>query len=165
MLALRPDRPGPHVSLGTALQRAGRRSEAREHYLKALEIQPNFGPAHMHLGSLHEELGAMDEAEAAFRTALKLQPEFTPPHARLATLLRHKLPDDDLAALEARLADDKLADGPRRDCSSAWPTRWMGGASTLAPPTACNRPTPSRSSRRAAATFITPRNTSGSSTA
>ena len=113
VLALRPDRPGAHVSLGSELQRAGRRSDARDHYLKALEIQPSFGPAHMHLGGLHEELGAMDEAEAAFRTALKLQPEFAPPHARLATLLRHKLPDDDLAALEARLADDKLAQGPR----------------------------------------------------
>ena len=113
VLALRPERPGPHVSLGSALQDAGRRAEAREHYLEALEIQPDSGPAHLNLGGLHEELGEMAEAEAAFRTALKLQPEFAPPHARLATLLRHKLPDDDLAALEARLADDKLGQGPR----------------------------------------------------
>src|SRR5262249_33418243 len=34
-------------------------------------------------------------------------------HARLATLLRGKLPDADLAALEGRLADPKMADGPR----------------------------------------------------
>jgi hypothetical protein len=35
------------------------------------------------------------------------------PHARLGTLLRGKLPADDLAALEARLADPQLADAPR----------------------------------------------------
>jgi hypothetical protein len=35
------------------------------------------------------------------------------PHARLATLLRHKLPDADLAALETRLADAALDQGPR----------------------------------------------------
>jgi hypothetical protein len=38
---------------------------------------------------------------------------FALPHARLATLLRGKLPDADLAALESRLADPQLADGPR----------------------------------------------------
>ena len=53
------------------------------------------------------------EAEAAFRTALRLQPNFPIPHARLATLLRGKLPDADLAALEQRLADPELAQGPR----------------------------------------------------
>src|SRR5205823_6230683 len=40
-------------------------------------------------------------------------PQFALPHARLATLLRGKLPEADQAALEARLADPKLADGPR----------------------------------------------------
>ena len=55
----------------------------------------------------------MSAAEEAFRTALKLQPSFALPHARLATLLRGKLPDEDLAALEARLADEKLEPGVR----------------------------------------------------
>jgi tetratricopeptide (TPR) repeat protein len=113
VLALGPERAGPHVSLGWALQEVGRRAEAREHYLAALHIEPDSGPAHLNLGGLLEELGAMDEAEAAFRTALKLQPAFPLPHARLATLLRHKLPAEDLAALEARLADAELGPGPR----------------------------------------------------
>ncbi len=55
----------------------------------------------------------MDKAEAAFRTALRVQPNFPIPHARLATLLRGKLPDEDLAALEQRLADPELPQGPR----------------------------------------------------
>src|SRR5262249_15629445 len=51
--------------------------------------------------------------EEAFRTALRVQPAFALPHARLATLLRGELPDEDLAALEQRLADPQLAQGPR----------------------------------------------------
>ena len=42
-----------------------------------------------------------------------MQPAFALPHARLAVLLRGKLPDADLAAMEQRLADPKLEDGPR----------------------------------------------------
>jgi tetratricopeptide (TPR) repeat protein len=111
--ALGPARPELHLSLGAALQEVGRRAEARDHYLAALEIQPDSGVAHLNLGWLHEELGALPEAEAAFRTALQLQPAFALPHARLATLLRHELPDVDLAALEERLADGTLGQGPR----------------------------------------------------
>ena len=44
---------------------------------------------------------------------LRLQPNFALAHARLATLLRGKLPETDRAALENRLADPKLGDGPR----------------------------------------------------
>jgi hypothetical protein len=55
----------------------------------------------------------MDQAESSFRAALERQPKFPAPHARLATLLRGKLPDEDLAALEARLEDPDLAAGPR----------------------------------------------------
>jgi tetratricopeptide (TPR) repeat protein len=113
VLSLGPERAPPHLALGWALQEVGRRDEARDHYFAALRIEPGSGAAQMHLGGLHEELGAMAEAEAAFRTALAVQPAFALPHARLATLLRHKLPDEDLAALEARLADAELAQGPR----------------------------------------------------
>jgi tetratricopeptide (TPR) repeat protein len=113
LLSLGPERAAPHLALGWALQEVGRRSEATDHYLAALRIEPESGAAHLHLGGLHEELGAMVEAEAAFRTALALQPAFPLPHARLATLLRHKLPEADLAALEARLVDPALDPGPR----------------------------------------------------
>ena len=65
------------------------------------------------MGGLAEEQGRMEDAEAAFRTALQLQPLFPVPHARLATLLRGKLPDEDLAALEQRLTDANLPQAPR----------------------------------------------------
>ena len=55
----------------------------------------------------------MDRAEEAFRTALRVQPNFPISHARLATLLRGKLPDEDLTALERRLDDPDLPEAPR----------------------------------------------------
>ena len=111
--ALQPERAGPHLALGWDYQDEARRDEARQCYLRAIELQPESGQAYMNLGGLHEELGDMGQAEAAFREALRLQPAFALPHARLATLLRAKLPEQDLAALEARLADENLAQGPR----------------------------------------------------
>jgi tetratricopeptide (TPR) repeat protein len=113
VLALDPDRAGAHLSLGRALQDEGHLEQARARYLAADELQPHSGAPLLNLGWLHELLGEMDRAESAFRAALERQPKFPAPHARLAGLLRAKLPDEDLAALEARLADAELAPGPR----------------------------------------------------
>ena len=76
-------------------------------------MKPDHGGAYLNLGGLAEEIGDLAGAEEAFRTALKVQPTFALPLARLATLLRTKLPNEDLAALEQRLTDDKLGEGPR----------------------------------------------------
>ncbi len=113
VLALEPDRAGSHLALGWDLQEEGRLAEAREHFLTAIRLQPDSGQAYLNLGGLHEEVGEMAEAEAAFRTALGVAPGYAIPHARLATLLRGKLPETDLAALEERLADEKLGQAPR----------------------------------------------------
>jgi tetratricopeptide (TPR) repeat protein len=113
VVALDPDRAPAHLALGWALQDEGRFAECRTHYDMAIQLQPDSGTAYLNLGGLQEELGQMADAEESFRTALKMQPQFALPHARLATLLRSKLPAEDLAALEARLTDEKLAEGPR----------------------------------------------------
>ena len=113
-LALAPgDRASSHIGLGSALQEEGRLDEARAQYRAAAVLKPDLANAHLSLGSIHEELGEMAEAEAAFREARRLQPGFAIPHARLGTLLRGKLPDADLEALESRLADPGLAEAPR----------------------------------------------------
>lgn len=113
VLALEPTRAYAHNGLGWSLQDNGRPAEAREHFETALRLQPDYAGARMNLGGLCEELGEMAEAEAAFREALRLQPLYALPHARLGTMLRGKLPDADFAALQERLADPQLGDGPR----------------------------------------------------
>jgi len=113
VIALDPNRAGPHLSLGWALQEEGRLVEARGQYDTAIHLQPEYAAVYLNLGGLEEELGDLAGAEEAFRTALKLQPSFALPHARLATLLRGKLPEQDLAAIVERLTDQDLPQGPR----------------------------------------------------
>ncbi len=99
------ERAGPHISLGWSLQEDGRLAEAVEQYLTAARINPEAVMAQINLGTIHEELGEISAAEDAFRTAARIQPTFGLAYARLGTMLRARLPDADLAALEERLAD------------------------------------------------------------
>jgi len=113
VLDLEPERAAAHNGLGWGLQDEGRPTEAKAHFETAIQLQPDFAGAQMSLGGLHEETGDLAAAESAFRGALRTQPNFALPHGRLATLLGGKLPAADFAALEARLADPQLAEGPR----------------------------------------------------
>jgi tetratricopeptide (TPR) repeat protein len=112
-LALDPRRAVTRNALGWALQEEGRLAEAGDCYREALRLQPDLAPAHLNLGVLHEEKGDMAGAEAAYRQAIRLDPKYAQAHSRLATLLRGKLPDADLAAIDERLADPRTADNPR----------------------------------------------------
>jgi tetratricopeptide (TPR) repeat protein len=102
-----------HLSLGQALVDEGRLAEAGEHYDAALQLNPRSAAVHVHLGGLHEVRGELARAEAAFRRAIRVQPGAPMPRAVLATLLRGDLPDSDLAALEERLADERLGEDLR----------------------------------------------------
>jgi tetratricopeptide (TPR) repeat protein len=114
VLSLAPSRPATaHNNLGWSFQQEGRLVEAKHHFEAALRLQPDLAAAHVHLGGIHEELGDMPEAETAFRAALRMQPMLPSAHARLATLLRDKLPDPDLGALESLLSDPRLNPSPR----------------------------------------------------
>jgi len=113
MLMLDPARPLSYNNLGWLHQEDGRFDQARELFQQALGVAPEFPLAHISLGGLDEELGDMQSAERCFRKALECQPGHTVALARLATLLRDKLPDDDLTLIEERLADTTLPEGPR----------------------------------------------------
>jgi tetratricopeptide (TPR) repeat protein len=97
------------ISLGWALQEDGRLREAHDQYREAQRIQPGMGAVYTHLGGYHEERGDLAQAEADYRQALKVQPGNPLPLAMLGTLLRGRLPDPDLAALEQRIAAEPLA--------------------------------------------------------
>ncbi|MGO9914732.1 MAG: tetratricopeptide repeat-containing sulfotransferase family protein [Isosphaeraceae bacterium] len=113
-LALATDaRPSLHLSLGQALMDEGRLAEAGEQYRIALQLAPESAQVRVNLGGLHEARGEMAEAEAAFRAALRVQPGAPVAHAQLATLLRGRLPAEDVAALEERLNDAVLGKRPR----------------------------------------------------
>jgi tetratricopeptide (TPR) repeat protein len=99
-----------HCGLGGVRHEQGHLEEAQAHYREALRLSPDLPAAHAALGRAREELGDLAEAESCWRTALRHDPRQAGAHAQLATLLRDKLPDEDLAALRNLLADVDLSD-------------------------------------------------------
>ena len=87
--------------------------QAQDHYRQALHCNPDLPAAHAALGQVREELGDMVAAESCWRTALRHDPRHTAAHAQLATMLRHTLPDEDLAALCQLRSDPDLSDARR----------------------------------------------------
>ncbi|MGO9464002.1 MAG: tetratricopeptide repeat-containing sulfotransferase family protein [Isosphaeraceae bacterium] len=107
------DRAELRLSLGWALQEQGRLAEADEQYQIALRLAPKSAMVQNYVGGLHEELGKLSAAESAYRLAIQLEPQFALPYARLGSLLRGKLPDRDVAAIEKWLADPAQGPEPR----------------------------------------------------
>ncbi len=113
MIEIEPDRPLSYNNLGWLHQESGELEKAREYYDSALRLHPDFPPALISTGGLLEELGKMDEAEERFRRALAIHPGHTLGLARLATMLRGKLPQEDLDLLE------RSTGGPELECVGA----------------------------------------------
>jgi tetratricopeptide (TPR) repeat protein len=112
-LRLSPNYAEAHNGLGWALHEQGRFEEARQHYLTALRLEPDLAAAHCNLGTLHQELSDFAAAERCFREAVRLGPRQAGAWAGLTTLLRGRLPDEDLAALRRLLAGTDLTDARR----------------------------------------------------
>jgi tetratricopeptide (TPR) repeat protein len=112
-LRLDPAYAEAHCGLGGVRHEQGSFAEAEDHYREALRCNPDLVTAHAALGRLREELGDATGAESCWRTALRHDPRHAGAAAQLATLLRAKLPDEDLTALRNLLADPDLPDARR----------------------------------------------------
>jgi tetratricopeptide (TPR) repeat protein len=112
-LRLDPTYADAHCGLGGVRHEQGYLEEAQAHYREALHYNPELPAAHSALGRVHEELGDFTEAESCWRTALQCDPRQAGAHAQLATLLRGKLPDEDVSAIRHLLADPDLHDARR----------------------------------------------------
>jgi tetratricopeptide (TPR) repeat protein len=103
-LQLEPDCAEAHNGLGFVLHEQGRYEPAVKEYKEVIRLRPEFAPGHTNLGHILEELGSFDEAQECFRAALRCDPDHAAAYGLLATMLRGKLPDDDLAAMRRLLA-------------------------------------------------------------
>ena len=77
-----------HITYGVFLERTGRKREAADQYVAALELRPDMVLMMKKLGCLHTELGHAAEAEKCFRNALVLEPNSPEAHYDLATALK-----------------------------------------------------------------------------
>jgi tetratricopeptide (TPR) repeat protein len=109
-LRLDPNYAEAHNGLGWVLNEQGRYAQAEECFRTALRLKPGFGPALCNLGSVREEFSDFAEAERYFREALQHDGRQAGAWSLLAALLRGKLPEEDLAAMQRLLADPGLSD-------------------------------------------------------
>ena len=76
-----------HNNLATALDEAGRSSEAIEHYQKTLKLNPNYVKARYNLGNAYQNLGKFDQAIEQWSRVLRLDPRNTGAHNNLGVVL------------------------------------------------------------------------------
>ena len=77
-----------YVTLGTALQERGLFEEAVQHYLDAIETDPNFHEAYFKLGVIYQIMGLYDEAIAKYRTVLALKADHIEAMINLGNVFR-----------------------------------------------------------------------------
>lgn len=71
-----PKHPAAYLSLGETLEAHKEPTAARDAYVKALEIAPQFFLAHAYLGQLYSAYSWLDEAAYHYQQALQFKPEW-----------------------------------------------------------------------------------------
>jgi tetratricopeptide (TPR) repeat protein len=112
-LQLDPAYAEAHNGLGFVLHEQGQYQEALACYREVLRLTKDYANGHCNMGNLLEELGSFDEALACFREALRCDPQHAGAYSLLATMLRSRLPEEDLTAMQDLLARPHLLPGQR----------------------------------------------------
>jgi tetratricopeptide (TPR) repeat protein len=97
-VAIRPQSPGAHYSLGRVLRKKGSLKEAQAELETALRIRPKFSLAHNCLGNLSKDRGLLDQAISSYKNAIDLQPNVAMYHINLGAVLQEKGLADEASA-------------------------------------------------------------------
>jgi tetratricopeptide (TPR) repeat protein len=104
-VALRPDTPGAHLNLGSALRAGGQVDEAIACAEKAIALDHRYAKAHTNLGNALADKGKMDEAIACWRKAIALDPKDANAYYNLGTALADKGQVDEAIACLKKAID------------------------------------------------------------
>jgi len=85
-----PNKARPHNNLGEALANLEKTDEAMSHYLKALQIKPDYPDALNNIGIAVGKKGKADEAIEYYFKALKINPDFPDALNNLGVALKRK---------------------------------------------------------------------------
>ena len=90
VVAKSPQNYRGHNNLGSALEKQGRIKEAIEHYLKALQIRPEYAKAYHNLGNAYVKQGRTQEAIKHYLKALRIKPALSKTHINLGNALNRQ---------------------------------------------------------------------------
>jgi len=104
LIRLEPNNANPRNSLGIALRRQGKFSEAIAEYRAAIQLKPEDAEGHCNLGALLcDHVRDYPAAEGEFRTAIRLNPDLAVAHENLGNALSGQGKHDE-AIVEYRTA-------------------------------------------------------------
>lgn len=86
-LEVTKDNPVAENNLGLALTTLGKRSQAIEHFKKALSLEPKWADAHHNLAIAYLGEGKLNDAARHFQEALKIDPRHAQAHNNYGALL------------------------------------------------------------------------------
>lgn len=112
-VAADPGDADAHNTLGECLFALERFEPALGHYRRAVALQPDLAQAQFNIGVCQQTLGRFDAAAAAHRHALALRPDLAQAYYNLSLLKRAAIDDGEMAALEALLTREDLANDAR----------------------------------------------------
>jgi Tfp pilus assembly protein PilF len=92
-----------HYQAGVGFRAAGQLDQAKEEFLKALLINPNFPAAQNLLGLVFLKKGEHDMAVAAFRTCIRLKADSAEAHHNLGVALHEKKDDSAMDSFKEAL--------------------------------------------------------------
>ena len=113
VIKMRPNLPQPRSMLGGVYNKMGRFEDGVETYKSALEQQPNHAGSMAGLGHSLKTIGRQDESIDIYRDCIKNYPTFGEAYWALANLKTFRFSDDEIAAMEQHVDDDKLPDETR----------------------------------------------------
>lgn len=100
-LAIAPDSPTLHNSMGNVLKNLKRYEEAVAHYQAALQLQPDSASVHNNLGTALHNLDKLDEAKEHYYAATRLRSQYIEAYYNLSlVLLKQELQGEARANLE-----------------------------------------------------------------
>ena len=102
-----------HFNLGVIYKNRDMPDMAREQYLTAIKLRPDFAEAYNNLGNIYQACNMLDKAEESYLRAVKFKPDYAGAHNNLGVIYQNlNMPDK---AMEQYLITIKL----KTDCAEA----------------------------------------------
>jgi tetratricopeptide (TPR) repeat protein len=98
---------------GLTLTRLGMHADARKHYQRAVDLDPDTGSHHYNLASVHRFLGELDDAESSADRAIELDPGDYEAHLLRSGLKTQTLENNHLESLHRALEASDDSDAGR----------------------------------------------------